>query len=195
MSTKKNTRIQTFQKISGYLLWFTKPTLAILTIFLIFYPFKIFNKPSGSVSIDQFILLMLNENEGFSELLKSGTTFETKILLTLAMTFTCALLVYIFYYLQNLLKCFHEGEIFNKRALNFARKAYFANLIYGLLAIGSIFVSCVYFTLIGMEGNYGRYFIWIYDSLGILIEIGFFTLILWALEIGTDLKEEAELTI
>jgi hypothetical protein len=195
MSTKKNTHIQTFQKISGYLLWFTKPTLILFTICLFLVPLLIFIKPSGSVSIEEVILALWYEEESFSGLLDSGILFKTKILSTLAITLTFALLIYIFYHLQNLLKCFHEGEIFNKRALNFARKAYFANLIYGILSIAIGLALCIYFTLKGTEANFFRYFTWVHFSLGVLLEIGIASLILWALEIGTDLKEEAELTI
>jgi hypothetical protein len=102
-------------------------------------------------------------------------------------------------YARDLMAHFSKGEIFNHRALLVARRAIYCGLgaLVGPLLLRDI---CLHF----MGGNF--FGLAIYPFLPLIPKLteslfyglmffGLMYVLLWALEIGTDLNEESELTI
>jgi hypothetical protein len=106
-----------------------------------------------------------------------------------------AMLIYILLHFQKLIDCFHAGEIFNKLAVSNARKAFKMNIYVNFLILG-MQALCIALVWSHLDAeNLKRLGNFMANALSFLISLAFFSLILWALEIGTDLNEEAELTI
>jgi hypothetical protein len=95
------------------------------------------------------------------------------------------------HHFRALIKHFAEGDIFNKNAIDHARKALLNGLvIYGLYvgsAIASWLYNAAHATQIQVMLNG--------DFILALMFFGLMYVLLWALEIGCDLNEESELTI
>lgn len=92
---------------------------------------------------------------------------------------------------RDLIRYFSEGDIFNKQAIDHARKALFSGLImYGLYLCASL-GGWIYTvmqsspTSVSINGDF---------IFGMMF-FGLMYVLLWALEIGCDLNEESELTI
>jgi hypothetical protein len=99
------------------------------------------------------------------------------------------------YHFRQLISHFARGDIFNKNAIEHARKA----LLHALLFYGFSFVSAliewVYFYIADQAVDKHIPVIINGDLLTGLIFFGLMYILLWALEIGCDLNEESELTI
>lgn len=104
---------------------------------------------------------------------------------------TFFLLLKLTYHFRELIRHFADGDIFNKTAIEHARKA----LLHGMV-IYALYVSAA---LVGWVLNFiqnspssvsinGDFIFW-------LMLFGVMYVLLWALEIGCDLNEESELTI
>lgn len=95
------------------------------------------------------------------------------------------------YHFRELIRHFADGDIFNKQAIDHARKA----LLYGLIIYGLYlfisFGSWIYSTMQGAPATVSINA----DFILTLMFFGLMYVLLWALEIGCDLNEESELTI
>lgn len=195
MLSERNQRIAAFRKVSGYLLWFFTPLLIICYLGGLAGSIGLIFIDSGNIDIQQSIVKFLDSPNNFGEFFKPGITLFTRIFLLILLLFILIPLTYIITQVQHLVRCFHSGDIFNIRALNHARKAYHANLYFSLVSIFLHFAAICFVAFHLDKGNGDRVLNWIYYSGVTLIDLGFYSLILWALEIGTNLNEEAELTI
>lgn len=98
------------------------------------------------------------------------------------------------YHFRQLISHFTDGDIFNKNAIEHARKALLNALVFYGFSLSSALVAWIYYATnqtaqqpipVAINGNiiFG------------LILFGLMYVLLWALEIGCDLNEESELTI
>ena len=193
MLSERNKRIAKFQKISGYLLWFSMPLLIITSLIgslsLIFFVVR----PIGDFSIID--LLLSSEAEIWGLLFTEKLQLSAKILCTVVGSIGLGIAVYILSHIQKLIECFVDGEIFNQIALIHARKAYKMNLYAIYLSVGIEAVIVAIALSLSSTGNVERCIHLLGSILSSLALIGFLSLLLWALEIGTELSDEAELTI
>ncbi|MBR7801185.1 hypothetical protein [Undibacterium fentianense] len=194
MNLERNQRIAAFRKVSGYLLWFSMPLLIVTCLGGLIGIIGLLSVQTGNVDIHQSMLKVMDDPTNFTEFVKPGLTTASKIFFTFALLALTVPLFYILLHLQKLIQCFHDGDIFNARALFHARAAYKINLYLGIawiVASFGVLIYCFQFA----DGNLDRTLNWLWNTIVFFIELGFLSLILWALEIGTDLNEEAELTI
>jgi hypothetical protein len=195
MNSERNQRIAAFRKLSGYLIWVSTPLLIITSLCGLSGFIYVLSIQTGEVDIHKSIIHFTDNGLfEFKEFAKLGLSLGSRIFFALIFFSLFLPAVYILFHVQRLIQCFRDGDIFNAQALSHARKAYKLNLYWGLAWIASSFIMLVYCILTTNE-NYDRGFNWVWDSIAFFIELGFLSLILWALEIGTDLNEEAELTI
>lgn len=195
MQSERNQRIAAFRNVSGYLLWLFTPILILVYLGGLAAFIGLIFVDSGNIDIQQSIVKFLDNPNNLGEFFKQGITLFTRIFLLILLVSFLIPLAYIFTHVQNLVRCFHSGDIFNSRALTHARKAYQANLYFSLITI-LIHFAAICFVIFHLDkGNGDRFLNWIYYSGITLIDLSFYSLILWALEIGTNLNEEAELTI
>lgn len=95
------------------------------------------------------------------------------------------------FHFRELIRHFSEGDIFNKAAIDHARKALFNGLvIYGLYLL-TLVGSWVWLAQHSSRINLNMDVSFIFA----LMFFGLMYVLLWALEIGGDLNEESELTI
>ncbi len=179
MNIQQHKRIARIKQISGYLyvcltwaryaLWLMWPLLAV-----IFFIGDKVNFTIGSVQIDDVEL----------------TLFMRLLIVTITSLFWFLILKLIHHF-RALIKHFAEGDIFNKTAIDHARKALLNGLvIYGLYvgsALASWFYSAPQIAPVSVVVNA--------DFILALMFFGLMYVLLWALEIGCDLNEESELTI
>lgn len=149
---------------------------------------------TGNVDIHQSILKVMDDPADFGKFIKPGLTIGGKVFFSLTLLASLVPLFYVALHLQKLIQCFHDGDIFNARALFHARAAYKINLYLGIAWIVAGFGLLIYCFQFA-DNNFDRSINWLWNSIVFFIELGFLSLILWALEIGTDLNQEAELTI
>jgi len=194
MNVERNKRIAAFRKVSGYLLWVSRPLLILLCVGGLMAVIGVLFVQAGNFDIHQSILKLMDDPANFGNLITQGLTLGSKVFFALSLAAICVPMFYMFLHLQKLIECFYDGDIFNTRALFHARAAYkinlYMNIAWIVFTLG-LLIYCFQFA----DGNLKRSFSWIWNSIVLFIEIGVLSLILWALEIGTDLNEEAELTI
>jgi len=194
MNLERNKRIAAFRKVSGYLLWVSMPLLLLTCVSGVMAIIWFLSIKTGDINIQQSILEFMDGPENFGDYAKSGLTLGSKAFFTLLTITFLVPMLYVLLHFQKLIECFYDGDIFNARALFHARAAYkinlYANIAWIILTFGTL-IYCFQFA----DGNFKRSLSWLWSSIVLLIEIGVLSLILWALEIGTDLNEEAELTI
>lgn len=195
MYSERNQRIAAFRKVSGYLIWVSIPFLIVTCLCGLIGFIYVLSIQTGKTDIHQSILYFVDNGLlDFKEFAKLGLSHGSRIFFALVFFSLFLPITYILFHVQKLIQCFRDGDIFNARALSHARKAYKLNLYWGLAWMTSSFIMLVY-CILTANNNFNRSFDWIWDSVGFFIELGFLSLILWALEIGTNLNEEAELTI
>jgi uncharacterized membrane protein YwzB len=195
MSTQRNLHIAAFRKVSGYLLWIFPPLLLLLYLGGPAAILAVLFAETGNIDVLQSIIRIVDKPDDFGELHKLGITFSAKIFLFTSLLFFTIPFIYIVTHVQKLVQCFQSGDIFNLRALTHARKAYRMNLYFSFCSIVIHFTALCFAASYLDHGNAKRIFDWIYSSGITLIDLAFYSLILWALEIGTNLNEEVELTI
>jgi hypothetical protein len=180
MNIQQHARITKIKKLSRYLylcltgihylLWILCPLAVVLMLISKEVTFKLNDAvliPASDLTLVQHLILVICIAPIFYFLLKLS------------------------YHFRELIRYFSDGDIFNKKAIDHARKSLLNGFaIYGMyLIIG--FAGWIYLLTqqqnhnITMNGNF---------ILG-LIFFGLMYLLLWALEIGADLNEESELTI
>lgn len=116
-----------------------------------------------------------------------------RVLLVGALSAFMFVAIKIIFHFRELIRHFSEGDIFNKAAIDHARKALFNGLvIYGLYLVVMV-ASWVWMIQqsAGVSVNVNLDVSFIFA----LMFFGLMYVLLWALEIGSDLNEESELTI
>lgn len=195
MNLERNKRIAAFRKVSGYFIWLSMPLLVFVYFLGLMTMIGLLSVDSGKADIDQLIRIMAENPSDLPALIKSGVTAGARIFLIILLSFFVSTFIYILTHVQKLIKCFREGDIFNARALTHARKAYQMNLLSGAIFVFIELLFCTYcLTYLPLDKS-DQVISFLGNTLYFLVEIGVLSLILWALEIGTDLNEEAELTI
>jgi hypothetical protein len=195
MNLERNKRIAAFRKVSGYLLWVSMPLLIVSglggTIGLLLFLFF----PSGDIGLHALAIEIANNADVVDWAFQTKMTLFTRLVCFILGASILSMLIYILLHFQKLIDCFHAGEIFNKLAVTNARKAFKMNLYINFLMLGTQ-ALCIVLVWSNFDAeNLKRLGYLMANSLSFLISLAFFSLILWALEIGTDLNEEAELTI
>lgn len=99
------------------------------------------------------------------------------------------------YHFRQLISHFAGGDIFNKKAIEHARKALLHALLFYGVSVVSALIEWVYFHLADRVTGQQIPVIINGDVINGLILFGLMYILLWALEIGCDLNEESELTI
>jgi hypothetical protein len=186
MNVERNKRIAAFRKVSGYLLWISMPML-ILSGLLGAISLLIFAcLPKGSTTLVDVAINITMVNDPTTWLWKAKLDLTSKVACIAIAGVGLYMCTYIIFHFHGLIECFYEGDIFNKVAVNL----YFAYFFYGcqLMAICTTFYATNSIAGLGINNL-------VTSVLLFSIELGFLSLMLWALEIGTDLNEEAELTI
>ncbi|MBC3909469.1 hypothetical protein [Undibacterium umbellatum] len=195
MQVQKHARIANIRKLSRYFLFLTVLTMVIIAIGGIGFPIFLMTVSSGDLTVAEYLARAAIMDDGYFSLLKEGLSLQLKVVAGLAWVVWSAVIGLVLVHINQLLTCFHEGEIFNKKAIFHARRAFNINLIVVASMVGvdflSILLSHIYPSN-GNTGDVGHFIARIFDH---LTWIGFFLLLLWSLEIGVDLNEEAELTI
>lgn len=92
---------------------------------------------------------------------------------------------------RELIRHFSDGDIFNKQAIDHARKALLNGLIMYGVYLATLLGSWVY----AVANNFPGVVSFETDFIFWLMFFGLMYVLLWALEIGCDLNEESELTI
>jgi hypothetical protein len=195
MNLERNKRLAAFRKVSGYLLWVSMPLLILCglggTIGLFLFLFL----PSGDIALNAMAVEIANNADVVDWAFQTKMTMFTRIACFIFGASILSMLIYILLHFQKLIECFHEGEIFNKLAVTNARKVFKMNLYVNFLVLGAQGL-CIILVWSHLDAeNLKRLGHFMANTLSFLISLAFFSLILWALEIGTDLNEEAELTI
>jgi hypothetical protein len=195
MKLERNKRIAAFRKVSGYLLWVSMPLLILSGIGGVIGLFLFLFFPSGDMGLNALAVEIANNSDVVDWAFQTKMTVFTRFVCFILGASILSMLIYILLHFQKLIDCFHAGEIFNKHAVSNARKAFQMNLYVNFLILGTQ-ALCIALVWSNFDAeNFKRLGYLMANSLSFFISLAFFSLILWALEIGTDLNEEAELTI
>ena len=179
MNVQQHERIARIKQISGYLyacltwarylLWLMWPLLAVIIVMGDKGNFTI-----GAMQIDEVEL-----------------TLPLRLLIVTIASGFLFLSLKLIHHFRALIKHFAEGDIFNKNAIDHARKALLNGLVIYGLYVGSALASWFYVatqnTQIAVDINV--------NFMLALMFFGLMYVLVWALEIGCDLNEESELTI
>ncbi len=118
-------------------------------------------------------------------------TYLQRILFALFVSAGFFLLLKITHHFRALINSFAAGDIFNKVAIDHARKALLHGMVFYGLCVSVSLVSWIYGAVNSSPASVsvnGDFIFW-------LMLFGLMYVLLWALEIGCDLNEESELTI
>lgn len=195
MQTERDLRIQKIRSMSTYLLRFMTLVQFGLVFIALLALIALMFTPRGETGIATVLQHVVEEKGVFATFEESGITTAARWFCILAILYVCIPSVYIVRQVCKLLACFQAGDIFNAKALQHARHAYRVNFYFSLSSI-VLYLFAVTAVLI-MATGFQLDFIsdWFVATLTMMIELGVMALILWALEYGTDLQEESELTI
>ncbi|PXX41928.1 hypothetical protein [Undibacterium pigrum] len=195
MQVQKHARIANIRKLSRYFLFLTVALMAIIAIGGIGFPVFLMTVSSGDLTVAGYLARAATLDDGFFSQLKEGLSLQLKVVAGLVWLAWCTVVWRVLVHINQLLTCFHDGEIFNKKAIFHAKRAFNLNLILVASALGIDFLAIVFsyvYPSAGGTGDIGHFLGRVLDQ---MTWIGFFLLLLWSLEIGVDLNEEAELTI
>lgn len=201
MENEQKKRLEKFKKVSGYLLPLSSLAMVLFAFGAIIAIAIVLFKPVGETNIFAVAdaMTLSAKIEGYNDILDwflhKRLDWTAKIVLSLIFTSFTYFAIQAIFHFNGLLGCFYDGEIFNRNALTRARKAFrfnvFANLIFMLAYLTFLIIS-----LSNPHQNIGARIEQFLDILiGVAIDFGFYCLVLWALEMGTELSEESELTI
>jgi hypothetical protein len=187
MNVMRHKRIERIKRLSGYLRLF----LSLISYGLVLMVFTAFVFPLiGMLPIEPSInpVIKTIQMPPMQKIGISVVILAFSLLPLFSVRYACELMTY-----------FSKGEIFNRRALLAARKA----ILFGLGSLlGPLLLKQI--CLLFMGGNF--FGLGIYPFLPLipslteslfygLMFFGLMYVLLWALEIGTELNEESELTI
>ncbi len=196
MLKERNARIAAFQTVSGYLLWLFQPIVLFFYFILAAVLISAVFAKNGELSLLTFLIkLTAKDGDIFDMYFNTGVSVLVKLAFTTAMVIFMAMCINILFHFKKLIACFNAGNIFSRLAVHHARKAYKMNLLVGFCVYVLELMVVVLGLLYADSGNAHRLWELLCNLLGFAVEIGILSLILWALEMGTDLNEESELTI
>ena len=190
-------RTSAIAKVSSYLIWFTVAFICIVPILCLVAVLVIWiHAPAGDFTASQVVLQSIRTTDDFWQALGAhGVTFGARIILTLTALLIAATLEYVMVQLNQLLTCFRSGEIFNKNAVRHTRAAFhaavFSNLFFYVVQTVTLIYSLMFFN----AGHRSDFFMILANIVGDTVWVGVSLLIIWSLEIGAELNEEAQLTI
>lgn len=179
MDIQRHERIARIKQISGYLyvcltwvryaLWVVWPLMVV--VFLV----------GGKMQLTVGVVQMQDVE----------LTLVQRLLMVALLSVFLWLALKITHHSRELIRHFSVGDIFNKQAIDHARKAlHHGMVIYGVYLVsllGSWFYSAMQTSPVHIVVNT--------DFIVALMFFGVMYVLLWALEIGCDLNEESELTI
>ena len=195
MSQIQKTKIQNIGRVSRALLWLITPINVLIYLIATLLIALLCFVPSGTLSITDLIIAMVDRDE-FIELIKDkGLLVSTRFFGITLVIYLLIPFTFILKHLKQVLQCFHRGDIFNATALTHARKAYSINLFIAVSWIAFHFLCITLAMFIKNQFEVDYITNWTSDSASALVEVAISTLLIWAFELGTDLNEEAELTI
>lgn len=184
MNIQQHERITRIKQISGYLyvgltwvrylFWAVCPLTAGIVLF-------------GSEGTLRF---------GTTQMAMAELTIAQRVLLLAVFAVFLVLMLKVTHHFRALMRYFSEGDIFNKKATDHARKALYYSLgIFAAHIMGSMAMAA-YLYIGGPDTDAQNFHISLDGAylFGLLI-FGLMFVLLWALEIGCDLNEESELTI
>lgn len=183
MNVQQHERIAQIKTLSGYLCVVMTWIGYILWVFCPLLAIALLADTSGK---SRYTFLL-----GDTTITDVDLTYPQRIMVVLAMAAFFFFLIKLTNHLRDLIRYFSKGEIFNKNAIQHARKA----LLHGLVVFGFYLATlltgwvCTFLTSsnVSISLNVGIVF-------GCLF-FGLMYVLLWSLEIGADLNEESELTI
>ena len=200
MINERNARIAAFQKVSGYLFWLYWPIVFVLAFFIIAILVTAVITKNGDTSLIEFLIKLSAPNIDFFDIyfdvyFNTGVSLPAKLISSITMLIFMTIGIYMLFHFTRTLECFNAGNIFSRITVFHARKAYKLNLLVGFLAYGIELLVVVLSFIYADSDNGYRVRELLHNLFNFLVEIGILSLILWALEMGTDLNEESELTI
>lgn len=116
-------------------------------------------------------------------------------LITACLSVFFFLAIKVTYHFRQLISYFASGDIFNKNAIEHARKALLHALLFYGFSFVSVLIEWLYFYIADQAVDKHIPIIVNGDVISGLIFFSLMYVLLWALEIGCDLNEESELTI
>ena len=195
MQVQKHARITSIRKLSRYFLFLNVFTMIIVAIGGIAIPVIAVMASPGDLTVAAYLAKAVAVDDGFFSLLREGLSAELKVTVVLSSIVFFCMVELVLVHINKLLTCFHEGEIFNKKAVFHARRAFNINLILiALMFLVELIAITLSYGYPGVEGT-GSFGHFLGRSFDQIIWLGACLLLLWSLEIGVDLNEEAELTI
>ncbi|WMW81676.1 hypothetical protein RF679_05200 [Undibacterium cyanobacteriorum] len=195
MNATRKAKIQSIGRVSQVLLYLLKPTSFLLYALGLLFLLTFSVMRPGSVSITALVTAGISGEDVFDVSKVEGLMLSTRFFCIALTSYFLLMCIFLLRHLKQLLHCFYQGDVFNLTALTHARKAYKINA----MIIVSWIILHLLFAIIAMIGK-GEFELnylssWCIDSVSELISLVISTLLLWAFELGTDLNEEAELTI
>jgi hypothetical protein len=191
MNVQQHERIAQIKKLSGYMNVALRWGGYFLWLAWLFFVLSIMSGGDAKFRVGDYPILA------------SELNYWERALLSLVVTAFIFLLILIVQHIRELMRYFHQGEIFNKAAIAHARKAlHYALIVWGSCLMLGI-VSWLYTVLVThpmLKLGGGKVALKVNFAINgdIFIGLMFFGLmylLLWSLEIGRDLNEESELTI
>jgi Protein of unknown function (DUF2975) len=180
MNIQQHARITKIKKLSRYLYLCLTGIHYLLWILCPFAVIIIFASSNGTFTFMKTITIP-----------SADITLLQRIIFLIYFVLFYFFVLKLSYHFRELIRSFSVGDIFNKKAIEHARKALLNGLaLYGVYLI-SLFAGWVYLLMtqptnhIAMNSDFIIGFIF----------FGLMYILLWALEIGADLNEESELTI
>lgn len=179
MNVQQHERIARIKRISGYLyvcltwirglLWVMWPLMAMVFLF-------------GGKATLKIGLVQIEDVE---------LSIAQRMLIVAVVSAFIFLALKLVYHFRELIQHFSAGDIFNKKAIDHARKALLNGMVIYGLYLSTLLASWIYIatqnsqTMVSINA----------DFILVLMFFGLMYVLLWALEIGCDLNEESELTI
>lgn len=201
MQNEQKSRLEKFKKVSGYLLPLTSLAMVLMAAAALVAIAIVLCKPVGQTPISAAAdVLTLGTNiDGYNNIadwfLEKRLDWPAKLLIASMFSIVSYFAVRAMFHFNRLLEYFYEGEIFNQKALTHGRNAFRLNLFSNLCFIAAYLVLLM-ISIASSHPQLGSRIEHFFEvALGLAIDFGFYCLILWALEMGTDLSEDAELTI
>ncbi|MBC3934145.1 hypothetical protein H8K47_02110 [Undibacterium sp. CY7W] len=189
MSLTSRPKAAHIRQLSRYFLWLTTSVICLLPLSALGFVVQIWMAPSGQQGILSFFS-HTSDVQGMMDLARQGIAHEYRWMATTFVLLSSTCIVWIFIQLNNMLVFFYQGEIFNRQALRCAQTGFWVYLAW---TFGIYSVQLIAIILTSGSAQLWTNFA---DSLFVeLVNLGIAKLLVWALEIGTELNEDAALVI
>lgn len=184
MNIQQHERITRIKKLSRYLYL----VLTGLQYFiLVLWPLMVFFTVTGTEGELTFV--------GGVSLDAAELNYLQRSLIAAFLSVFFYLAIKVTYHFRQLISHFAGGDIFNKKAIEHARKALLHALLFYGFSLVSALIEWAYFYIADQAVDKHIPIIVNGEVISGLILFGLMYVLLWALEIGCDLNEESELTI